>query len=304
MKKSTSSRTDVYQIITNVIMEKLSEGIIPWRQTWSQIPAQNYYSGTIYRGINSLLLNSLGLAQPYFLTFSQLQKLGGRVKKGAHSYLVTYWRISYFDQDSRSWLTKEEAVHPLPEDVKVRPLLRYYRVFAIQDIEGITFQIPAAQQRIFTTQEKLEQGFAPLYIMPLPVALQSLHQEAYYSPMLDLINLPDINRFDSVESYFQVFYHELTHSTGNSKRLCREGITHLQPFGSWTYSKEELIAEMGSCFLMHHQGFETPATLENSAAYIQGWLCRLQQDPKFVVEAASKAQAAVDYILNIDGEGS
>lgn len=159
----------MYQIITNLTLEKLNQGIIPWRQPWSQTPAQNYYSGTIYRGINALLLNCLGLREPYFLTFSQVQKLGGSIKKGAHSYLVTYWRISYYEPESRRWFTQEEAQQHRQDDLKVRPLLRYYRVFAIEDIAGIDFKLPQTEKRLFTTKEKMDKGFAPLYTMPHPL---------------------------------------------------------------------------------------------------------------------------------------
>jgi len=99
-----------------------------------------------------------------------------------------------------------------------------------------------------------------------------------------------------VKSYLHVFYHELVHSTGHSSRLARETITEPQPFGSWSYSKEELVAELGSAFLMQERKLACDEIILDSAAYIQGWLQALKNDKRLVVEAAGLAQKAADYI--------
>jgi antirestriction protein ArdC len=121
--------------------------------------------------------------------------------------------------------------------------------------------------------------------------------EAYYSPLLDRPVLPRREAFDSLEFYYSVLFHELTHSTGAKSRLNRETLTQALHFGDTTnYSREELVAEMGALFLAGHTGIEQ-VTLENSAAYLANWIRVLKGDPRFVISAAANAQKTVDYIL-------
>jgi antirestriction protein ArdC len=121
------------------------------------------------------------------------------------------------------------------------------------------------------------------------------HDKAFYRPVTDSIHLPDRNSFDSAGEYYSTLFHEMTHSTGHQSRLNRSTLTEVVPFGSETYSKEELVAEFGAAFLCAHAGIEN--TVSNSAAYINGWLKKLRSDPKLAILAASQGQKAADYIL-------
>ena len=38
-------------------------------------------------------------------------------------------------------------------------------------------------------------------------------------------------------------------------------------------------------------------TIENTVAYIQGWLSKLKSDKRLVVQAAAQAQKAADFVL-------
>jgi antirestriction protein ArdC len=107
--------------------------------------------------------------------------------------------------------------------------------------------------------------------------------------------MPAKSLFNSLEEFYSTVYHELTHSTGHSSRVGREGIEDIAAFGSESYSKEELIAEMGAAMLCGVTGI-SPTTITNSAAYLQGWMNRLRGDSKLLVSAASQAQKAADYI--------
>ena len=117
-------------------------------------------------------------------------------------------------------------------------------------------------------------------------------------PSSDLVNMPLLNTFTNSEEYYSTLFHELTHSTGHKKRLNRQGITETAPFGTPLYSKEELVAEMGAAFLCGFAEIEQ-ATIDNSTAYIQGWLKKLKNDKKLVIIAATQAQKAANYILGI-----
>ena len=103
--------------------------------------------------------------------------------------------------------------------------------------------------------------------------------------------------FATAADYFSTIYHEMTHASGAKTRLNRPTLTASAGFGSNSYCKEELIAEMGAAFLCGEAGiFER--TVNNSTAYLQGWLQALDNDRSLIITAAAQAQKAADYILN------
>jgi len=118
----------------------------------------------------------------------------------------------------------------------------------------------------------------------------------WYRPSTDTVEMPSKSLFSSIEEYYSTLFHELTHSTGHASRIGREGIKQLNTFGSESYSREELIAEMGAAMLCGVTGIDQ-ATIQNSAAYLKTWIERLKSDSKLLVSAASAAQKASDYIL-------
>jgi antirestriction protein ArdC len=140
----------------------------------------------------------------------------------------------------------------------------------------------------------IEQCEAIVKRMPNPPAMQQ-DARAWYRPSTDTVGMPSKSLFNLAEEYYSTLFHELTHSTGHASRVGREGIEDIAAFGSESYSKEELIAEMGAAMLCGVTGI-SPATIPNSAAYLQGWINRLRGDSKLLVSAASQAQKAADYI--------
>ena len=121
--------------------------------------------------------------------------------------------------------------------------------------------------------------------------------KAYYSPSNDTVVVPLKEQYNLINEYYSTTFHELTHSTGHKNRLNRLQTGAVAAFGSENYSKEELVAEIGSTTLMSIAGIETAKTFRNSTAYIQNWLQVLRNDNKFIVSASSKAEKAVNYIL-------
>jgi len=263
----------VYAIITDSIIEKLEQGTIPWKMPWSSDAPKNLVSGKAYRGINVFLLGSLGYMSPYWLTFKQAKSLGGYVNKGEKSVPVIFWK---------SWSTLETNADGKHEE-KSRFVLRYYRVFNIEQCTLPPEEIPQADPTA-QTFDPIPKAESVVEAMPNAPELTHQSQRACYSPLLDVVNMPRPESFDTPENYYSTLFHELTHSTGHESRLNRKGITDPVRFGSHSYSKEELIAEMGAAFLSGHCGIED-RILDNSAAYINGWLGRLKNDPKLVVMA-------------------
>ena len=274
----------VYRIVTDRVIRLLEQGTVPWRKPWAGGPAQwpkNLVSGQQYRGINVFLLSAAGFESPWWLTYKQAQQRGGHVRKGEESSVVVFYK---------DWDTGKTDDDGKPVRV---PVLRYYRVFNVAQCEGFEYSRPDLPERDFRPIERCESVVSG---MPKRPAIEHREARAYYRPSTDTVNMPRAALFESDAAYYSVLFHELTHSTGHRSRLDRSGITKAAAFGSAEYSREELIAEMGAAFLCGHCAIETH-TIENSAAYIDSWLGRLRRDPKLVVQAASKAQAAADFIL-------
>jgi antirestriction protein ArdC len=276
---------NVYEIVTSKIIEQLESGVVPWKKTWRCEPPANLISGKEYRGLNVFLLATQGYGSRYWLTYAQATKLGGHVIKGQKSSLVTFWRVG------EEKLTTDANGHQR----KSRPfLLRYYNVFNVQQTDlaeklGLTGTSPRTPS--------LDQCEAILTGMPNPPKREQSHA-AWYKPSIDTIGLPNRSAFDSSENYYATWMHEAIHATGHASRVGREGIETLNSFGSELYSKEELVAEMGASMLAGVCGI-SPATIENSAAYLKSWIDRLRGDSKLIISAASAAQKAADYIRGL-----
>ena len=285
---------DMYQVVTDRIIEQLEKGVMPWRKTWSSYGlAKNYVSGKAYKGINMLMMNFFSPHSiPYYLTFKQAKELGGHVKKGSKAQQVIYFNMIFKDENGNK-VSKEAAENR--EDVKVMKFLKYFNVFNVEDIEGIDFEFEDLRllpnERIERC-EKIIQGFPSP-----PDYVEKDRGRAYYHPLEDFINMPPIEQHDSAEFYYSTYFHELIHSTGHAKRLAREEVVTPNRFGSIPYSEEELVAELGASFLRKIADIDSDPIFQNSASYIYGWLSKLKDDKKLVFKASAEAQKAVDYIL-------
>ncbi len=276
---------NVYDLINARIIELLSQQLIPWHRPWntqSNYP-KNLVSKKPYRGINVWLTACHNYSSPYWVTFKQATELGGHVRKGMKSTPVIYFQM--LDKVD----TTEEGANG-----KI-PLLRYYSVFNSEQCEGITVPDPITSASIFDPIQKSETIIA---CMPAKPLIQHLGNKATYNVRTDTVTLPPPAAFAVAEEYYCTAYHELIHSTMAEHRLNRKASVQLHKFGDEEYSKEELVAEMGASFLCGHSGIEN-TTIENSAAYLAGWLKALKGDRTLLVHAAALAQKAADYILNI-----
>lgn len=318
---------DIYKMITDKIIKMLkSTKASDYKKTWEDdaffIPL-NFDSKKPYRGVNRMLLQErIGLteafANPYFLTFKQIKKHKGTLKKGAKGYEVVYYSIRYVvpaDKNSgRKAYSSTNAhkvidfldKHKLPENIVTRiPMIRYYNVYNGEDITGIDFKLPEVKIGRAVPDTAPENQAAALIIenYPNPPAIKHGGNEAYYKLSEDLVRMPKIEQFDSVNDYYRTLFHELTHSTRHESRLNREKISFR--FGDSGYAKEELVAEFGAVFLSAWAGIMWYNN-KNHAAYLKGWNSAIKEaenDNKFLMKAASLAQAATDYILNLDATG-
>lgn len=266
----------VAEMVTNRIIEKLESGVIPWFKPWDGGESVNYVTRKPYRGINRLLLDG-----GEYLTFNQIQKLGGHIKKGSKANMVVFYKPIQITDDET-------------DEIKDIRLLRYYKVFSLDDVEGIPSKLTVIDKENYSIDKC--QSVIDSYVTKSGIKFKNrLNSKAYYSPDKDMVMLPKIEQFNSSEHYYATAFHELVHSTGHEKRLDR--LTNTAHFGNSEYSREELIAEIGSAVLCNHTGIDSADIIDNSAAYIQSWLQALKNDVNMVLAASAKAEKAVEYIL-------
>ena len=261
--------------------------MIPWQKPWTGVRsgAFNRISKKPYSLLNQMLLKFDG----EYATFKQWADLGGHIRKGEKSEMVVFWKIQPIEEE------QEDGT----KVVKQIPLLRYYNVFHISQVDGVE---PLPQEAIDNNIEPIEKAESILYDYWTRENITVKHMagnRAYYSPTHDMICLPLFEQFTDSNEYYSTAFHESVHSTMKENRCNRDEDRKGKnvAFGSQDYSREELVAELGSTAILNIIGVETKDSFRNSAAYIQNWLSVLRNDVKFVVSASSKAEKAVKYIL-------
>lgn len=277
----------VYQVFTDSFIKAMEQGDLPaWTKPWGSIVCLKSIKGHDYRGINVLMLLAHGKPGP-FITAKQAKQQGGHVNKGETGIPILFW----------NWIKKKGKDGD--KDATI-PLVRYYTVFCVKtQCTGIklpkwakTEKTAPVDAEIVDVVQDVIKGFK------LGPKVEHGYTHACYMPARDRVELPKPEDFVRTAEYACAAFHELVHSTGHWDRLGRfekdDGPAH---FNQASYSKEELVAEMGAAFLLGAKGIDCERTIENAKAYLNGWLSKLRKDPKLVVFAAARAQKAVDHIL-------
>lgn len=297
---------DVYQQITDAIIEKLEAGVNPWKRPWSGkfdsgSTPRSLATGKPYRGTNRFVLSVLGTPyeSPFWVTYRGAQKLGGHVRKGESGAPCIFWKWIKVDRKDKDGNVLTDA-NGDPKK-KTIPFARKFTVFNVEQTTLEPEQLPAYarpkevvqprdEHEVIEAAEALWEGYEGR------PPLRHGGSRAFYRPVADFIQLPEPEQFTSSEGYYATLFHESIHSTGHESRLDRDTLTDACAFGDTNYSKEELVAEIGAAFLCGDAGIENDI-LDQSASYLQGWIKKLSGDPKLVVYAAQTAQKAVDHVL-------
>ncbi len=285
---------DTYQRITDYVIEQLDKGEIVWQKGWNTygLP-RNAVTANTYQGWNAFFLNFVTMYNeyktPYFLTYKQAMDKGGTIRRGQKGYAIIWWAT--MEDKSKIVNTNESGE---AEYLQYR-VPKTHVVFNIDQTYGIEF--PQVEKPFRTHTEKIHACEKVINEMNDRPLIKHGGDKAYYIPSIDAITLPPVEMFHSDQAYYKTLFHELAHSTGHVSRLNRKEINRFKKFGDENYSREELTAELTAAFLSAICGIEAN-TINNSAAYIQGWLNQLKNDKKLILKAASQAQAAADYILN------
>ena len=286
---------NVYQMVTDRITAQLEQGTIPWHQPWTginsdNVGAINYVSRRPYSIINQMLLGKPG----EWLTWKQVEELGGKVRKGAKAGMVVFY--------TKLTIKDETLINPEDGEAETRtiPYLRYYNVFHLDDVEGIESKITPGDEPKIKPLEAAEKAIADYLSRQPKLRFQNDNpsNRAYYSLTEDRVVVPMLGQYRIPEEYYSTTFHELTHSTIPESRCDRKAENARSFFGNEEYSREELVAEIGSAMICNRLGIEAKKAFQNSVAYIKSWLGALKNDPKMIVWAASRAEKAAKFILN------
>ena len=272
------SKQVAYEAVYNQIIATMEKGDIPWKKSWTGAMPHNGVSGHKYAGVNFFLLSYSGFADPRWFTFNQVKQLGGNVKQGSKGHQIVFWKI--FDTEDASGAKKSI------------PLLRYSTVFNFEQCENMK-KIATIEDVVLVDAQSIVDG----YVAGPKISYG--FDAAFYSPGKDEVGMPSKTQFTNIEKFYSVLFHELGHSTGSEKRLNRKSLTDGGGFfgKSTLYSEEELVAELFSAFACNLAGIDN--TIDNSAAYLKGWMKAFKDNPAMITNAASKAQKALNYVLGV-----
>lgn len=292
--KKQEKKFDVYSMVTDRMLDAIEKNqCLPWVKPWSELRGHqqcNGVTGKPYRGVNMFLLSLSDFESNYWYSFKQIQELGGSLKEGSRATQIVFWK--QFKVTERNEETGKM-------ETKNIPLLRYYNVFNLDQTEGIKpklFSVPNKDASPLDVCENIVSDYiqrCSLFKLDIKPS-----DKAFYSPAFDLVQVPKIEQFKTVEQYYSVLFHELGHSTGHKSRLNRKEITQGGVFGDSDYSLEELVAELTASFVCAEAGINNETTERMSQAYLNNWYGALQKDRKMFVTASARASKAADLILN------
>lgn len=269
-----------YQEITDKVLAKLSQGEIPWQKPWARKNwPMNAYTRRGYTGCNVFILGMSGFPSNYWVGFSQAQHMGTKVKKGEKGTHIVRWVPITRKND----LGQDVIVGLSPMTLTVFNLSQTTADWEKYNSRGDFVPDMDAEDILNGYKDR-------------PGIRYGLGQAAY-SPVEDIVFMPNRDDFMSPAHFYSTLFHELAHSTGHETRLKRNMRNH---FGSYDYSFEELIAEMGACFLISETDLQ--GTFNNTVGYIQGWMKALERDSTLFVKAANAAQKVANYILGRKSE--
>lgn len=283
---------DIKKRLVNMVADKIdATGLLPWDKGFlgSLTTPVNRVSKKEYRGINAFMLRVYGAETNEFVTYKQAQALGGKVKPGEHGIPVVWY--TQWNTTKQKPYDKEEY----EDGDKVVPYLKYSTVFELSQCEGIErFRVNESEREVHNRSDIAE--WLKEFTANTGVTITHSLGTACYRPAFHQICIRDIGEFKSDDFYYSTLFHECTHSTGIALRRYEPA-----KFGSVKYSKEEVVAELGSLFMRVHFGIDGQIVEDNSVTYIADWSSKLRENPDWLISGANAAQKAYDFMLERGG---
>lgn len=269
-------RKELYAAVTAQVVAQIEAGAGQWRMPWHAIADAgepvNALTGKAYRGGNHLVFGMVAVAHGWvgsWSTYKQWRELGAQVRRGEKATHGVKW------SPVEDKATGEQRLVPF-----------CFSVFSAEQVDG--WEAPAPVVR--DTPERI--AAADAFFSTIGADVRHGGNRAYYSPVSDYVALPDLAAFDRASDYYATTAHEHAHWSGHSSRLARDLSGR---FGSDAYALEELVAELSSAFTCARLGISAVPRPDH-AAYLASWLRVLRADSSALFHAASRAQAATDYL--------
>ena len=301
-QKPAWNQDDYHKAFAGKLKEQIEQGVAPWQKPWKpgeQRLPKNIQSGKPYRGGNSVYLSVAQTAKGYgdnrWATYKQIKDMGGQVRKGEKATHVLFYK---FDDEKQK--AQDQPDRPTTEGKAERehtrpPMVRCYAVFNVAQADGLKLE-RKGDDREHEPEWKAHQT-AERVIQESGIHVAHVRGDrAFYNLQSDTVTLPEREQFATANGYYQTALHELGHATGHPERMDRDTLTHgAGHFGSVEYAREELRAEMSAMMTGERVGVGHDGS--RGAAYVQGWLKALEQDPKEMYKAAADAQKISDYLM-------
>jgi len=294
-RQQSNQRSDIYSRITTKIIADLEQGVRSWTKPWTtggatvEVSRPLRHNGQPYTGINVLLLWSEAIARGFkssrWMTFRQAKELGGAVRKGETGTTVVF----------ASSFIRTQTIDRGTEIEQNIPFLKAYTVFNTDQIAGLYGRFP----EMAAVQDPMSRiGDAARFFANTGALIRHGGSAAYYAAVRDYIQMPCLNAFRDDASYVAILSHEITHWTAAPRRLNRDLSRYAKDRSE--RAREELIAELGSCFLCADLGIVPELEPRpDHASYLDGWLKVLGNDKRAIFSAAAHAQRAVDYLHSL-----
>lgn len=283
------SKRDIAQEITDIIIERIEQGVAPWKRPWRTFGGgrPRRALGKPYTGINSLLLWAIadcqGYTSQYWMTRKQAGELGGVVRRGEPSSPSIYFNT--FTKAAQPTLAGEGG------NITIR-FMRSYAVYNCDQIEGLPvhyYPQPMPQEGAGPSQH---QAAIDAFFSPIPIEVRHGGNRAFYAPGGDYVQMPPKASFLTSDHHATTLGHELAHATGAAHRLGRE---FGRRFGDQAYAFEELVADITAGIVACELGLPTELH-DNHASYVSGWLAILKGDKSAIITAAAKAEQAYRWL--------
>ena len=307
--KSKATPAEAYhEQFAERIIQALKDGTAPWQKPWKpgeRILPHNFGSGRDYRGGNAVYLTmqalDRGYADPRWGGYRQIHEAGGHVRKGEKGTPILYveWRQRRTARDEQGQPVLDEHGQKTLEWVqRDRPLVKLHHVFNVEQTEGLTLRSLEKSAPAWEGHERAE-----ALIQASGIRLDHVAGDrAYYNLKDDRVVLPERSQFPSQEAYTHTALHELGHATGHPDRLNRPTLVTHGGFGTETYAREELRAEIAA--MMTGERLGVGHEPRHGTAYVGSWIKALENDPKEIRAAAVDAQRSTDWLLARERERS
>ncbi|NDA90311.1 MAG: DUF1738 domain-containing protein [Alphaproteobacteria bacterium] len=300
-------RGDFYKEVTNKIIAALENNTRPWVQPWDGgiLPIPMRHNNRLYQGINTLILwqaaSEGGYNSPYWMTFKQAKLLGGNIRKGEKAATIFYASSCTLGNNEEEDKQKERSGQNLALNQEQKSIykkfMKSYKVFNANQIDGLQEKYYKVLSTENNTKELEKLPRLEEFVKNTKANIKHGGIRAYYRESSDHIQMPEMKLFKNSNAYYSTLCHELTHWSGSKERLNRN--LGGKRFGDNGYAMEELVAELGAVFLCSLLGIN-PDAREDHAPYIASWLKVLKSDKRAIFNAASLAQSASNYLLELN----